>query len=292
MRTVAIDLTEAAGQKRARKPLVSDHKERQNSGGITAVPTRQDCHTRGLSCQEQAFIAARSLIGYIAVSQSHRQRYCEWFAFRFQRNTISQVRRSDLMSHPSLRGMETRVLAGVRTGTTFTQLFHAWRHLSTRCVSDLASQSCPSLSTHARDRHRPSSGLKPSGLDCTTRIPSKFMSVGTRCSRKRPLERRWLSNKASAGDGNSPCWKCTSPVELRQFFCDCGAAQLLDERLDYFEMFHQSPSVLVDANDIEKQFKNMQRAFHPVSYASSPCIPLLILPLYLLTAVGARGDTV
>lgn len=51
----------------------------------------------------------------------------------------------------------------------------------------------------------------------------------------------------------------------RAYFCECGAAQLLDGRLDYFEMFDCPPSVFLELKEVEKRFKNMQRAFHPVS---------------------------
>lgn len=107
-----------------------------------------------------------------------------------------------------------------------------------------------------------------------------------RPSRKRPLGRRTLStrtpNAASVSrsgdrDGNSNnssssssrcCWKCNSTVSWREYFCKCGVAQLLDERLDYFEMFDCPPSVFLELGEIEKRFKKMQRAFHPVSTLS------------------------
>lgn len=101
-------------------------------------------------------------------------------------------------------------------------------------------------------------------------------------SRKRPPGWRLLSTRASAlgggegGDINdgggssssgagSPCWKCKSIVGPREYFCECGAAQLLDGRLDYFEMFDCPPCVFLELKEVEKRFKNMQRAFHPVS---------------------------
>lgn len=66
-------------------------------------------------------------------------------------------------------------------------------------------------------------------------------------------------------DEDNSCWKCKSSVSLREFFCLCGAAQLLDGRLDYFEMFGCPPSVFLDLKGLEAKFKDMQRAFHPVS---------------------------
>ncbi|CAM9378184.1 unnamed protein product, partial [Hapterophycus canaliculatus] len=64
------------------------------------------------------------------------------------------------------------------------------------------------------------------------------------------------------------CWNCNSPVSCREFFCRCGAAQLLDGRLNYFEMFNCPPSVFLELKEVEKSFKDMQRAFHPDLFAS------------------------
>lgn len=60
------------------------------------------------------------------------------------------------------------------------------------------------------------------------------------------------------------CWKCGSPVSCRDFFCKCGAPQLLEGRVDYFELLGCPRSVFVEAKLLEMNFKNMQRAFHPV----------------------------
>ena len=106
-------------------------------------------------------------------------------------------------------------------------------------------------------------------------------------SRKRPVGWRLLTTRASSEDGGAggditngsngstssngntdntaPCWKCGSTVSRREYFCECGAAQPLDGRLDYFEMFGCPPSVFLELKEVENRFKNMQRAFHPVS---------------------------
>lgn len=66
------------------------------------------------------------------------------------------------------------------------------------------------------------------------------------------------------------CWKCKSSICSRAFFCSCGAPQPLGEgRVDYFEMFDLNPSVFLDVKELEKKFKNMQKAFHPVSSFSA-----------------------
>lgn len=106
-----------------------------------------------------------------------------------------------------------------------------------------------------------------------------------RASHKRPLGRRTLSvrtpNSASESgsnnsnnNNNTRCWKCQSTVGWREYFCKCGATQLLDEHLDYFEMFDCPPSVFLELSEVEKRFKKMQRAFHPVS-ASRYHLPYL-----------------
>lgn len=106
-----------------------------------------------------------------------------------------------------------------------------------------------------------------------------LITFDPRPSRKRPLCRRTLSSRtpyaafvsrSSDSNGNSNnsssrCWKCNSMVSWREYFCKCGVAQLLDERLDYFEMFDCPPSVFLELGEVEKRFKKMQRAFHPVS---------------------------
>lgn len=67
-------------------------------------------------------------------------------------------------------------------------------------------------------------------------------------------------------DCNGVCWKCGSAVHRRDFFCECGAAQLLDGRLSYFEMFRSPPSIFLEMKQVEKEFKTLQRAFHPVGH--------------------------
>lgn len=74
-------------------------------------------------------------------------------------------------------------------------------------------------------------------------------------------------DEGPGGEDNS-CWRCESSISLRKYFCVCGAAQLLDGRLDYFDMFECSPSVFLDLKDLETKFKDMQKAFHPVSTGS------------------------
>lgn len=180
------------------------------------------------------------------------------------------------MSNPSLRvGVgAVRILDAVRTAKSVTRSYFILKRSSSGSVYDIAARSSPRLSTHASKEYRLSLGLRLSRPIYAH--PAQSFCVDVRDSRKRPLERRWLSNKVTESDndsleGNSrksrSCWKCMSTVRVRDFFCKCGAAQLLDERLDYFEMFDKTPAVLMDVSDVENRFKKMQRIFHPVSFA-------------------------
>lgn len=89
-----------------------------------------------------------------------------------------------------------------------------------------------------------------------------WRSLSTRASDG--VSSRGSRAEGPGGEDNS-CWRCESSISLREFFCVCGAAQLLDGRLDYFDMFECPPSVFLDLKDLETKFKDMQRAFHPVS---------------------------
>lgn len=115
-----------------------------------------------------------------------------------------------------------------------------------------------------------------------------WLAFGPQASRKRGPPWRILSRSTASNTANndfnrqidanndskdqeghiSSCSKCASTVSARDFFCEeCGAAQLLDGRLDYFQLFGIRPSVFMDLKHAEKKFKDMQRAFHPVSAA-------------------------
>lgn len=179
------------------------------------------------------------------------------------------------MSNTSLRvGVGVvRLLAGVRTAKSVPRSCFILKRSSSGRVSDIGAQPSPRLSTHASERHRPSLGWKLSRSIYAHH--AKRFCRDARDVRKCPVERRWLSNKVTESDNHSlegssrqsrSCWKCMSTIRIRDFFCKCGAAQLLDERLDYFEMFDRTPEILMDVGDVENRFKNMQRIFHPVSF--------------------------
>ena len=95
------------------------------------------------------------------------------------------------------------------------------------------------------------------------------------------------NGRAEGNDGSS-CWKCSLAVADREFFCECGAVQPLDGRLDYFEMLGSPPSVFLDLQAVERQFKNMQRAFHPVSSVLLSCRYTSYLVPAILPSSGAR----
>lgn len=97
-------------------------------------------------------------------------------------------------------------------------------------------------------------------------------SLSTRASdpAKAKSDKGGLGNSGRAQDYEGSCWKCDLTVAEREFFCECGAVQPLDRRLDYFEMLGSPPAVFLNLKEVERQFKNMQRAFHPVSFVVSP----------------------
>lgn len=174
------------------------------------------------------------------------------------------------------------------------RLFHAVAG-ACREIAGAKPAALQAASSHAATRRFGATGNKPTSplppprrpvLGCRGQLGGAsggLLSLDRDVSRKRPLGRRLLSTRASAlggeggdinigrsssssaGGSGSPCWKCKSIVGPREYFCECGAAQLLDGRLDYFEMFDCPPSVFLELKEVEKRFKNMQRAFHPVS---------------------------
>ncbi|CAB1116327.1 unnamed protein product [Ectocarpus sp. CCAP 1310/34] len=101
--------------------------------------------------------------------------------------------------------------------------------------------------------------------------PGATIALNEHASRKRLLEGRRLSTQKTGdvnNNSNNNCWKCGLEISWREHFCKCGVIQLLDERLDYFELFQCTPSVFLELKEVEMRFKNMQRAFHPDLYAS------------------------
>ncbi|CAM9520420.1 unnamed protein product [Ectocarpus sp. 12 AP-2014] len=122
-------------------------------------------------------------------------------------------------------------------------------------------QSPPSRRSHSVLRRC----VRPSGA------PGATIALSEHASLKRLLEGRRLSTQKTGGvnnNSNNNCWKCGVEVSWREHFCKCGVIQLLDERLDYFEMFQCTPSIFLGLKEVEMRFKNMQRAFHPDLYAS------------------------
>lgn len=208
------------------------------------------------------------------------------------------------VNRPTLMKGLVRALTGVRDGTTAFKTAPACSSGSTRSIAHLCSQQPafpprsppPAKSTHAIKR--PCSTLRyPQQQAVHCEGLRAFDSQG---SRKRPSP-VWRSLSTSRSDGSAGragsaggdastdkvqedaiCWKCESPVDWRDFFCECGAAQLLDGRLDYFEMFGHPPSVFLDTKEVEKKYKNIQRAFHPVSLLSLLPNALHSFPLIVL----------
>lgn len=177
------------------------------------------------------------------------------------------------VNHLPLRNRLFHVVAGVRreiAGAIPTAVPAFSRTTARRfgTVAPAAPPMPPQLHPVLGGRGQP--GVFPDGLHTFDRC--------THRKRQRPLGGRLLSTGASTRINNngSPCWKCKSTVGPREYFCECGAVQLLDGRVDYFEMFDCPPSVFLGLKEVEKRFKNMQRAFHPVSAALSKALYLLL----------------
>jgi len=177
-------------------------------------------------------------------------------------------------SNSPLRGRVLRLFAGARheiaaeaKPSARSRFPVATRHLAA------ATRLAQPQQQHAGMRRRGRASVAPDGL----------VAFAPHSGRKRPLGWRLLntgtssedaerggistgcSSSSSSSDSTASCWKCGSTVSWREYFCECGAAQPLDGRLDYFEMFGCPPSVFLELKEVEKHFKNMQRAFHPVS---------------------------
>lgn len=167
-------------------------------------------------------------------------------------------------------------MAGIQTSELST---HTALRSSTSGISISPQvQSPPSRSPPVLRRHaRPSA--RTDGVVALKLYAYRKRPLGTRAlfARKSDAdnvassggEHGDINTGSSSGSASSTCWKCNSPVGSRKFFCQCGAAQLLDGRLNYFEMFDCPPLVFLDLKKVEKSFKDMQRAFHPVRDAMS-----------------------
>lgn len=115
--------------------------------------------------------------------------------------------------------------------------------------------------------------------------PGATIALNEHASRKRLLEGRRLSTQKTGdvnNNSNNNCWKCGVEISWREHFCKCGVIQLLDERLDYFELFQCTPSVFLGLKEVEMRFKNMQRAFHPVSTPAESLLQQRLPQLILL----------
>lgn len=190
---------------------------------------------------------------------------------------------------------------GARPGITVVRAPPSWNYRGARDVSGRAASSGSNLQSPSPRSTKPAHALLRLSLALYPSRPRLIDSGGilafdAQASRKRLPGWRSLSTVGSDGascdpgmvdearggaqaQGDVSCWRCDSTVSWRDYFCACGAAQELDGRLDYFEMFGCPPSVFLNLKDVEKQFKNMQRAFHPVSGCA-------VLHLLLICFIG------
>lgn len=188
--------------------------------------------------------------------------------------------------------------AGGGAAPSSSHRHRATRHATGFALTQLVSQGHQPPSPQPTNRANAS--LPRPAPACTVDVRRMLTSFGARACRKRQPSWRSLSTRASnaasspasctasssassseggAGgvgdngraqdddddDDDGSCWKCNLTVAEREFFCECGAVQPLDGSMDYFEMLGSPPAVFLDLKEVERRFKNMQRAFHPVS---------------------------
>ncbi|CAM9321611.1 unnamed protein product [Discosporangium mesarthrocarpum] len=121
------------------------------------------------------------------------------------------------------------------------------------------TRCCAPLTSGRTRRRRMCAPPKPPGLvDCggVRRVHNDNLS-------RRDNDGGNGKNAERKGVNNCPCWNCGFSLECASFFCECGAVQPLDCHANYFEIFDTPVSVLVNPEQLEKKFMEMQKIFHP-----------------------------
>ncbi|CAM9828719.1 unnamed protein product [Chrysoparadoxa australica] len=84
-----------------------------------------------------------------------------------------------------------------------------------------------------------------------------------------PLDTRLLFSHSTmpahaAGKQGVKCWNCDADICSEACTCQCGALQRLSQDKNYYDLFGMSGGVTtVNAEELEKRFKNLQKLFHP-----------------------------
>lgn len=102
------------------------------------------------------------------------------------------------------------------------------------------------------------------GLACTRRVG---------CPYPRPVPRahsRSLGATAPQQPEPRVCWRCGCALAPRALFCDCAsppALQPIAHTRSCFQLLCANPGVNVDAAQLDKTFKDLQRVLHPDLFA-------------------------
>lgn len=79
--------------------------------------------------------------------------------------------------------------------------------------------------------------------------------------------RRYINISTNPND-RLECWKCNSALQIKDLFCSaesCGVVQpiKLDQNNSMFDLFHVPANFNIDEEVLDKNFKELQRQFHP-----------------------------
>ena len=107
---------------------------------------------------------------------------------------------------------------------------------------------------------------------CTVLVtPNSTKSLRSALSRDSNFLKRELTQCLQRSN-QKLCWKCGSAIAHGcTLFCgspSCGAIQELNEKeCDYFQLFGMKESFSLNSEQLEVEFKNLQRQLHPDKFA-------------------------
>ncbi|XP_064474756.1 iron-sulfur cluster co-chaperone protein HscB-like [Ornithodoros turicata] len=88
---------------------------------------------------------------------------------------------------------------------------------------------------------------------CVLGRSPKYIAVGT------PVWRWFVEHS-----GAQTCWNCNKTVSFRDLLCkSCDSLQKVNENLNYFEVFGESPRYDLDEKRLQETFHDLQRILHP-----------------------------
>lgn len=73
------------------------------------------------------------------------------------------------------------------------------------------------------------------------------------------------------------CWKCNAVVTERDLVCmTCGSVQEPNQKLNYFEIFKETPQFHIDVRNLTVKFRRLQTLLHPDKIATRPEVSILL----------------